>query len=88
VTRDAIRHRRFVQRPLVKATKGRCRPFGDIHYSEVMHSKQPPRVRDRCPHRHLTAEFSAKEQVDLMLVIGLFNSWNRLAIGFGMQPTV
>lgn len=34
----------------------------------------------------LEEQFSAKEMVDLTLAISTINSWNRLAIGFGMQP--
>lgn len=30
----------------------------------------------------LQAEFTAKEQVDLTLLIGVINAWNRLSIGF------
>ena len=36
----------------------------------------------------LAAQFSAEEQVDLTALIGLINSWNRLAIGFRSIPAV
>lgn len=34
----------------------------------------------------LKEQFSDREMVDLTLAISAINSWNRLAIGFGMQP--
>ena len=33
-------------------------------------------------HETLQGEFSAKEQVELTLLIGIINTWNRFAIGF------
>jgi AhpD family alkylhydroperoxidase len=34
----------------------------------------------------LKAHFSEREMVDLGLAISAINSWNRLAVGFGLQP--
>jgi len=34
----------------------------------------------------LKEQFSDKDMVDLTLAISAINSWNRLAVGFGMQP--
>jgi AhpD family alkylhydroperoxidase len=34
----------------------------------------------------LKEQFSDKEMVDLTLAISAINSWNRMAIGFGLQP--
>jgi len=46
-------------------------------------SQQPELEHD---YALLEEQFSDKEQVDLTLAISAINSWNRLAIGFGMQP--
>lgn len=34
----------------------------------------------------LREHFSEREMVDLSLAISAINSWNRLAVGFGLQP--
>jgi len=34
----------------------------------------------------LKEQFGDKEMVDLSLAIAAINSWNRLAVGFGLQP--
>jgi len=34
----------------------------------------------------LREQFSEREMVDLSLAISAINSWNRLAVGFGLQP--
>ncbi len=36
----------------------------------------------------LREHFSEREMVDLSLAISAINSWNRLAVGFGLQPAV
>ncbi|CAH0311759.1 Alkyl hydroperoxide reductase AhpD [Massilia sp. Bi118] len=36
----------------------------------------------------LKEHFSEREMVDLGLAISAINSWNRLAVGFGLQPAV
>ena len=46
-------------------------------------SQQPELEHD---YALIEEQFSDKEQVDLTLAISAINSWNRLAIGFGMQP--
>jgi len=46
-------------------------------------SQQPELERD---YALLTEQFSDKEMVDLTLAITAINSWNRMAIGFGLQP--
>lgn len=44
---------------------------------------QPDLERD---YAALKEQFGDKEMVDLSLAIAAINSWNRLAVGFGLQP--
>jgi alkylhydroperoxidase family enzyme len=46
-------------------------------------SQQPELERD---YAALKEQFGDKEMVDLTLAITAINSWNRMAIGFGLQP--
>ena len=46
-------------------------------------SQQPELERD---YALLKEQFGDKEMVDLTLAITAINSWNRMAIGFGLQP--
>jgi AhpD family alkylhydroperoxidase len=46
-------------------------------------SEQPDLERD---YAQLAEQFGDKEMVDLSLAVAAINSWNRLAIGFGLQP--
>jgi AhpD family alkylhydroperoxidase len=48
-------------------------------------STQPDLERE---YAALKEQFKDKEMVDLSLAIAAINSWNRLAVGFGMQPAV
>jgi AhpD family alkylhydroperoxidase len=48
-------------------------------------STQPNLERE---YAALKEQFKDKEMVDLSLAIAAINSWNRLAVGFGMQPAV
>jgi len=48
-------------------------------------SRQPDLDRD---YAALKEQFEDKEMVDLSLAIAAINSWNRLAVGFGLQPAV
>jgi AhpD family alkylhydroperoxidase len=46
-------------------------------------SQQPELASD---YAALKEQFNDKEMVDLSLAVAAINSWNRLAIGFGLQP--
>ncbi|MCS0607634.1 carboxymuconolactone decarboxylase family protein [Massilia solisilvae] len=46
-------------------------------------SQQPELERE---YGALKGQFSDKEMVDLTLAVIAINSWNRMAIGFGVQP--
>lgn len=46
-------------------------------------SQQPELERE---YGALKEQFSDKEMVDLTLAVTAINSWNRMAIGFGVQP--
>jgi AhpD family alkylhydroperoxidase len=46
-------------------------------------SEQPDLER---VYAQLAEQFGDKEMVDLSLAVAAINSWNRLAIGFGLQP--
>jgi len=46
-------------------------------------SQQPELERD---YALLKEQFGDKEMVDLTLAITAINGWNRMAIGFGLQP--
>jgi len=46
-------------------------------------AQQPELERD---YAALSEQFGEKEMVDLSLAIAAINSWNRLAVGFGLQP--
>lgn len=37
-------------------------------------------------YERVKAQFSDKEVVDLTMAVNIINAWNRIGIGFGMQP--